>query len=61
MTLLGSGNPVGRGTVERVTLPSSDAPLQFTQRADALEVTLPAAARNEIGVALIIAGHGLVD
>ena len=61
LTLLGTGNPVGRGTVERVTLPGSNAPLQFTQRGDALEVTLPTSARNDIGVALVIAGSGLVD
>ena len=61
LTLLGTGNPVGRGTVERVTLPSSDAPLQFTRRGEALEVTPPPSVRNDIGVALVLAGRGLVD
>lgn len=59
LTLLGRDNPVGRGEIERVTLPGSSAPLRFTRRADALEVMLPDAARNDIGVALIVHGTGL--
>ncbi|KTT74255.1 alpha-L-fucosidase [Sphingomonas endophytica] len=61
LTLLGRDNQVGRGTIERVMLSGSDAPLQFQRNGDALQVTLPAAARNDIGVALIIAGSGLTE
>jgi len=59
LTLLGSGNPVGRGEVRRVTLPGSEAPLPFTRSADALEVRVPDTERNSIGLALVINGVGL--
>jgi alpha-L-fucosidase len=61
LTLLAKDNRVGRGTVARVTLPGSDAPLRFVRTGDALEVTLPAAIRNDIGVALILSGSGLTE
>jgi alpha-L-fucosidase len=61
MTLLGAANPVGRGEVRRVTLPNDSTPLPFTRNEDALEVTVPAAARNAIGVALVVAGDGLTS
>lgn len=47
------------GTVRRVTLPGDRAPLDFRQTANALEVTLPTARRDPIGVALIVEGEGL--
>ena len=59
LALLGSGNPVGRGEVQRVTLPGSDAPLSFTRSPDVLEVRVPDARRNSIGLALVINGVGL--
>ena len=49
-----------RGTVRRVTLPGSTAPLEIRQGSDALYVTLPAARRDPIGVALVVEGDGLV-
>ena len=61
LTLLGRDNPVGRGAVRRVSLPGGAEPLAFTRTADALEVRLPAAARDPIGLALVIEGPGLVD
>lgn len=36
----------GKATVERVTIPGSSAPLQFSQGADGLVVTLPPAGQN---------------
>jgi alpha-L-fucosidase len=60
MPLLGAGNPVGRGRIERVGLGSDPAPLAFARKQDVLEVTLPDAKRNEIGLALKIEGAGLV-
>ena len=59
LTLLGSGNPVGRGEVRRVTLPGSEAPLPFTRSTAALEVRVPDTERNTIGLALVINGVGL--
>ncbi|UIJ44203.1 alpha-L-fucosidase [Sphingomonas cannabina] len=59
MELLGAGNPVGRGEVARVTLPGDASPLPFTRKQGALEVRLPDARRNEIGIALVISGPGL--
>jgi alpha-L-fucosidase len=59
LTLLGSANPVGRGQVKRVTLVGDSTPLAFIRKDDALEVTLPDAARDDIGVALVISGEGL--
>ncbi|EZP51110.1 alpha-L-fucosidase [Sphingomonas sp. RIT328] len=61
LTLLGRDNPVGRGAVRRVSLPGDGESLAFTRTADALEVRLPAAARDPIGLALVIEGPGLVD
>ncbi len=49
-----------QGRVQRVTLPGDAAPLSFRQTADAVEVTLPPARRDPIGVALIVQGDGLV-
>ncbi len=56
LTLLGGDDPTLRGDVRRVTLPGSTEPLAFKRTADALEVTLPQAARNKIGVAIILSG-----
>ncbi|MDR6788436.1 alpha-L-fucosidase [Sphingomonas sp. BE138] len=61
LTLLARDDRVGRGTVERVTLPGSDAPLRFRRTAEALEVDVPAERRNDIGVALILSGAGLTE
>jgi len=61
LTLLATDNRVGRGTVQRVTVPGSDAPLRFVRTGDALEVTLPPALRNDIGIALILSGSGLTE
>jgi alpha-L-fucosidase len=60
LTLWSRDNPIGRGDVARVTLPGSSAPLAFRRTDAALEVTLPASARNAIGVPLILSGTGLV-
>jgi len=59
LTLLGAANPVGRGTIARVTLPGDTTPLRFTRTAEALEVRVPDALRNRIGLALVIEGAGL--
>ncbi|MBB4154551.1 alpha-L-fucosidase [Sphingomonas jinjuensis] len=48
------------GVVRRVTIPGDASPLAFRRTADALEVTLPAAFRNDIGVGVRIEGDGLV-
>jgi alpha-L-fucosidase len=61
LTLLGRGTPVGRGEVDRVTLPDDPTPLRFRRTTDTLEVDLPPARRNAIGVALVMEGHGLTD
>ena len=61
LPLLARDNRVGRGTVERITLPGSDAPLRFRRTAEALEVDVPAERRNDIGVALILSGAGLTE
>jgi len=61
LTLLASNNPVGRGQVERVTVPGSAAPLDFRRTSEALEITLPSALRNSIGIALILSGSGLTE
>ena len=61
LTLLANDNRVGRGTVQRVTVPGSNAPLRFVRTGDALEVTLPPALRNDIGIALILSGSGLTE
>jgi len=59
MTLLGASNPAGRGEVRRVTLASDSTPLSFVRNNGALEVRLPETRRDDIGLALIIAGEGL--
>jgi alpha-L-fucosidase len=59
LSLLGAANPIGRGQVQRVTLASDSTPLAFKRTDTALEVTLPEAARDDIGLALIISGEGL--
>lgn len=56
---LASGSRVGRGEVQRVTLPGSKSPLSFTRSADSLAIRLPVGARNSIGIALVIDGVGL--
>lgn len=61
LTLLANGNPVGRGRVERVTLFGDSTPLAFRRTDTALEVTLPAGAREAIGVPLVLQGQGLVE
>lgn len=58
---LGSGTPVGRGEVSRVTLPGDATPLRFRRTAQALEVDVPASRRNPIGIALVIEGSGLTS
>lgn len=50
-----------RGTPERVTVPGDTAPLSFKCTAQALEVTLPASLRNDIGVGLVVRGSGLTS
>jgi len=47
--------------VDRVTLPGDPTPLRFRRTTDALEVDLPPARRNAIGVALVMEGRGLTD
>lgn len=59
LTLLGSDDPTLTGEVHRVTLAGDATALTFRRTGDALEVTLPAAARHPIGVALILSGRGL--
>lgn len=61
MKLLGSANPAGRGKVRRITIPGDPASLPFTRSAEVLEVRVPEALRNEIGLALIIEGVGLTS
>lgn len=48
------------GTPARVTIPGDATPLTFRRTATALEVDLPEALRNDIGVALVVQGTGLV-
>ncbi|MEJ8628781.1 hypothetical protein P0F65_00225 [Sphingomonas sp. I4] len=60
LTLLANGNTIGRGEVARVTLFGDTTPLVFRRTDTALEVTLPAGARNAIGVPLVLSGAGLV-
>ena len=48
------------GSVQRVTIPGDPTPLPFRRTAEALEVDLPPALRNDIGVALVVEGPGLV-
>lgn len=59
LNLLGSSNAVARGAVSRVTLLGIEASLPFTRTSDALSVSLPASAKNSIGLALKIEGSGL--
>ena len=47
--------------VEGVTLPGQQQPLTFRRTGTALEVDLPPALRNRIGVALILSGDGLTQ
>ena len=61
LTLWGQGNPVGRGEVRRVAVAGDPAPLAFRRTADALEVTVPAAHRNAIGLPLVLSGRGLTE
>jgi alpha-L-fucosidase len=48
------------GSVKRVEVVGSNAPLAFTQDASGLHVTVPLGASHEFGVALRISGEGLV-
>ncbi|MDP1028460.1 alpha-L-fucosidase [Sphingomonas sp. KR1UV-12] len=59
LTLLGRDSPTLLGDVHRVTLPGDPTPLRFRRTGQALEVTLPEASRNPIGVALILSGQGI--
>lgn len=47
------------GTVRRVTIPGDATPLAFRRTGEALEVDLPPALRNDIGVAVVVEGPGL--
>ncbi|WP_242123356.1 alpha-L-fucosidase [Sphingobium sp. Sx8-8] len=55
----GKGNPVGRGEIQRVTVPGVSAPVAFRRTEEALEVPLPDTLRNGIGAALVLSGEGL--
>jgi alpha-L-fucosidase len=48
------------GSVKRVEVVGSNAPLTFTQDSSGLHVTVPPGASHEFGVALKISGEGLV-
>jgi alpha-L-fucosidase len=48
------------GTVTRVEVVGSNAPLSFTQDGTGLHVSVPPAASHDFGVALKITGSGLV-
>ena len=61
LTLLGSDNPAGRGEISRVTLVNDPSPLPFIRKGEALEITLPQAARDDLGLALILSGDGLTS
>ena len=61
LALWSRDNPIGRGQIDRVTVPGATASLDFRRTGAALEVTLPESLRNEIGIALILAGSGLTD
>ncbi|WP_294233902.1 alpha-L-fucosidase [uncultured Sphingomonas sp.] len=60
LTLFANGNMIGRGQVVRVTLFGDSTPLPFRRTDTALEITLPAGAREAIGVPLVLSGPGLV-
>lgn len=60
LTLFANGNMIGRGQVARVTLFGDSTPLPFRRTDAALEITLPAGAREAIGVPLVLSGPGLV-
>jgi len=49
----------GRGEIQRVALPGQSVPLTFRRTEDALEIDLPPALRNRIGVALVLSGRGI--
>jgi len=59
MTVLGAANPGGRGEVRRITCADDPTPLPFVRKGEALEVRLPEARRDDIGLALVVAGEGL--
>jgi alpha-L-fucosidase len=59
LSALGTNAGTGGGEVQRVTFAHSQAPLKFNRTGEALEVMLPEAARDTIGVALVIQGRGL--
>ena len=61
LSLWRDGNPLGRGDLRRVTLPNDSTALDFRRTAEALEIRVPAQARNSIGVALILSGTGLTQ
>jgi alpha-L-fucosidase len=47
------------GSVKRVEMVGSNAPLTFTQDASGLHVAVPPGASHEFGIALKISGDGL--
>jgi alpha-L-fucosidase len=47
------------GSVQRVEVVGSSAPLAFTQDASGLHVTIPPGASHAFGIALKISGDGL--
>ncbi len=55
------GSNVGAGKVERVEVVGSSAPLDFTRDSAGLHVQIPEQARDSFGVALKLAGRGLID
>lgn len=61
LTLLGRDNPTMQGNVSRVRFPGDATPLPFRRTPEALEVTLPSAARHPIGLALIMSGSGIAS
>ncbi|MBY9064917.1 alpha-L-fucosidase [Sphingomonas yunnanensis] len=61
MTLLGRDNPTMQGNVSRITFPGDATLLPFRRTPEALEVTLPLAARHPIGLALIMSGSGIAS
>ena len=61
LSMLGGDSPMLQGEITRVTLPGDPTPLRFRRAGNALEVDLPDAVRNTIGVALVLQGNGVAD
>lgn len=55
------GNALGRGDLRRVRLANDATALKFRRTREALEIQLPAQARNDIGVALVLSGTGITQ